>query len=253
MLAAHWGLTMIDEHMVAAIAGATSTAQLDELARTVWGAFGQGQIGEGAAATLSEAIEKHRRTFGTPRRTPGFTPRFKRGNRYPPRDRGRSLERRRRLAASGPMPPALASMFTCGELAVLRIVADEMRDSGGCDRSLGELAARAGVGRTTAQNAIRRAAREGLLSVRERPQIGRRNLPNVVTVVSREWLLWIERGRAREPIGFKNPHPTDRPYIQRKKPQQIATRSRAGDNGQATCQPPNSSLVCSPIPKGIRR
>ena len=39
-------------------------------------------------------------------------------------DRQASIERRRRLAASGPLPPAMAARFTVSELAVLRIVAN---------------------------------------------------------------------------------------------------------------------------------
>src|SRR4051812_10176103 len=55
---------------------------------------------------------------------------------------------RRHLAASGPMPPGLAERFTTSELAVLRIVGDEVREKGCCGRTLAELAARAGCGRT---------------------------------------------------------------------------------------------------------
>jgi hypothetical protein len=95
------------------------------------------------------------------------------------------------------MPPAMAARFTTGELAVLRIVVDEVRGRGLCDRSFPEIAARAGVCRTTAQNAIRQAAREGLLTVQRRPRPGRKNLANVVRIVSREWVTWMERGRAK--------------------------------------------------------
>jgi hypothetical protein len=41
-------------------------------------------------------------------------------------DRQASIERRRRLAASGPLPPVMAARFTVSELAVLRIVGDEV-------------------------------------------------------------------------------------------------------------------------------
>jgi hypothetical protein len=47
-------------------------------------------------------------------------------------DRQASIERRRRLAASGPMPPALAARFTTSELAALRIIGDEVRHHGVC-------------------------------------------------------------------------------------------------------------------------
>jgi hypothetical protein len=106
----------------------------------------------------------------------------------------------RHLAASGPMPPALACKFTVSELAVLRIVGDEVRQHGHCDRCVDEIAARAGVCRSLVKNAIRTAARLGLLTVEERRREGRRNLPNVIRIVSKEWTVWLARGgRASRP------------------------------------------------------
>jgi hypothetical protein len=52
--------------------------------------------------------------------------------------------------------------FTTGELAVLRIVGDEVRQHGACALYIDAIAARAGVCRTTAQNAIREAERSAL-------------------------------------------------------------------------------------------
>jgi DNA-binding CsgD family transcriptional regulator len=127
-------------------------------------------------------------------------------------DRRRSIERRRRIAYSGPLPSHLAQSFTPAEVAVLRIIADEHRDRGECDRSIDEIAARAGACRRTVQNALRHAERLGLISITERRQKGARNLPNVVRIVSREWLAWIEHGRKardRSGIGYKMVHPTD--------------------------------------------
>ena len=54
------------------------------------------------------------------------------------------------------MPPALACRFTVSELAVLRIIGDEVRQHGHC---VGEIAARAGVCRRMVQSAHREAAR----------------------------------------------------------------------------------------------
>ena len=145
-------------------------------------------------------------------------------------DRARSRERRRRLAYSGPMPAHLAQSFTPAEVAVLRIVADEHRDRGGCALCVDEIAARAGVCRRTVQNALRHAERLGLVSITERRRESARNLPNIVRVVSREWLAWIEHhsktavrhGRGSQPaarhgvthagpgIGCKTVHPTDK-------------------------------------------
>src|SRR4051794_16747019 len=80
-------------------------------------------------------------------------------------DRQRSLERRRKLAASGPMPPALAARFTTGELAVLKIVADEVRTKGACVLSVAEMAARSGTSESTVRRALRAAV--GLITGRE--------------------------------------------------------------------------------------
>jgi hypothetical protein len=116
------------------------------------------------------------------------------------------------------MPPALACKFTVSELAVLRIIGDEVRQHGCCDRCVDELAARAGVCRSMVKNAIREAARLGLLTVQERRREGRRNLPNVVRIVSKEWTSWLARGgRASRPaaeplIGVKKIAPTDKGY-----------------------------------------
>jgi hypothetical protein len=130
-----------------------------------------------------------------------------------PPQRALAIERRRRLASSGPLPPAIACHFTTGELAVLRIVGDEVAEHGACDRTLGEVAARAGVCRALAQQAIRKAAREELLTIEERPQPGRRSLPNVVRIISREWRTWLERGpgrRSDKATGYRNLTPTER-------------------------------------------
>jgi hypothetical protein len=112
------------------------------------------------------------------------------------------------------MPPSVACKFTVGELAVLRIVTDEVRERGHCDRTIAEIAARAGVCRSIVKNAIRAAAAMGLLTVQERRREGQKNLPNVVRVVSREWLQWIKRGgqaggrSGSKPIGVRKITPT---------------------------------------------
>jgi hypothetical protein len=72
------------------------------------------------------------------------------------------------------MPPAMSAVFTVGELAVLRIVDDEVAARGTCDRSLAEIAARAGVCRKLAQLTLRLAARQGLVSIQRRPRPGRK-------------------------------------------------------------------------------
>src|SRR5262249_55145735 len=84
--------------------------------------------------------------------------------------------------------------------------------NGQCVKSIAELAARAGVSRTTVQNAIRQAARQGLLVVQERRREGRRNDFNIIRIVSAEWRAWITR---RGGVKKTNP-PDSRLALQRK-------------------------------------
>jgi hypothetical protein len=149
---------------------------LDDLARDVWRATSNGLIEDDAAQGLAEAIHARRNAVRPVTRPTPATSQPRAWSYFPPKrpqqrspDRDRSLRRRRRLAASGPMPPTLAARFTTGELAVLRIVADEVRRWGCCALSVPEIAARAGVGQTKVRMAIRGAARLGLATIQERP------------------------------------------------------------------------------------
>lgn len=82
--------------------------------------------------------------------------------------RRQDLEKRRRWAASGWLPPALAARFTAGELAALSVVAAQVHARGACCLSHDRLAAAAGVSASTARNALREARRLGLVSAEER-------------------------------------------------------------------------------------
>ncbi|NEU14877.1 hypothetical protein G3T14_22735 [Methylobacterium sp. BTF04] len=205
------------EDMAAAI-GRAHGAALDEVTRALWAGVAAGEIGDEDAGRLAEAIQARRamgRSFAAcpqnlpvgqvmvlPR--PGENPTIRvtrtvaRKPQRPP-VRSEAIERRRRLAASGPMPPALAARFTTGELAVLRIVVDEAQSRGACVLCLDAIAARAGVSRTLAKNAIKQARRLGMVEVRERRRTGAKSLPNVVTVIDQEWLAWMKRGRIGSP------------------------------------------------------
>jgi hypothetical protein len=64
---------------------------------------------------------------------------------------------------------------------------------------VGEIAARAGICIRSVQNLSQRRFVKGTSPVR-RPRRGRKNLTNVVRIMSAEWLTWIKRG----PIGCKD-------------------------------------------------
>src|SRR5215213_8672201 len=208
--------------MAAAIDGARTLTRLDHLSRSIWQGLAAGAVADDDAQALAERLHARRsvlrgeiKPVGIPIGRPSIFP-PRRPQRTP--QRPVAIARRRHLAASGPMPPALACKFTVSELAVLRIVGDEVRQHGHCDRCVNELAARAGVCRSMVKNAIRTAARLGLLTVEERRREGRRNLPNVIRIVSKQWTIWLARGGrvshpAAEPlIGVKKINPTDKSY-----------------------------------------
>src|SRR5215213_3889392 len=101
------------------------------------------------------------------------------------------MERRRRWAASGALPPALASRLTLAEQSVLAVVAAEHRKRGDCRLTNKEIADVAGVCITTVKNALRAARMLNLLTVEERRLTAFRNASNVVRIMSPEWRAWL--------------------------------------------------------------
>jgi hypothetical protein len=181
--------------------GRAHGAALDDLTRALWAAFATGQIEEAQALRLSEAINA-RRMFGRSVQAAvgsglSSAGHISRRKLQRPPERSVAIERRRRLAASGPMPPALAARFTTGQLAALKIIGDDVRDSGACIAPIDAIAARAGVCRTVVQNAIRQACRLGMLERQERRRTGANSLPSILRVVDREWRQWLARGPKR--------------------------------------------------------
>ncbi len=208
---------MFVDQMTDAIVGARTLTRLDHLSKSIWQGLVAQAVTDEQAQQLAELLHARRIVVRGDIKPVGVPP--GRPSIFPPRRLQRPLQRpiavarRRHLAASGPMPPSLACRFTVGELAVLRIVGDEVRQNGFCDRTVAELGARAGVSRSTAKNAIRAAAAMGFLTVQERRREGQVNLPNVIRVVSRDWLQWLERKAdrpTRKSIGVKNVAPTDK-------------------------------------------
>ena len=185
---------MLADQFQAAADRARTLAQLEDLSRLLWRAHAEHHVDDSAAEALSEAVEARRARIKAGRPQPLPSPSA--GRRRPPRspDRARSIERRRRQAASGAMPPALAANFTTGEGAVLAVIAREVQRSGRCEFYLDRICALAGVCRSTAQNALHEARRLGLVTVTERRRRGAKSLTNVVQVISAEWRAWLRIG-----------------------------------------------------------
>src|SRR5215211_3549610 len=135
------------------------------------------------------------------------------------------MERRRRWAASGALPPALAARFTLAETAVLAVIAAEALRHGRCTLVIEHIAALAGVGRSTVKRALRVAQGLGFVRIEERRVSAWRNAPNVVTITSREWSAWLRmRGKG---VGSKQQPP--RLQENNKGPSTRLNRTRAAE------------------------
>ena len=184
---------------------AALNAHLDAAISDVWRDCLQGVITEGEAAHRVTMLTAHRsagRPDGRPLRAALPISRFtlRRCQRSP--DREASRTRRRMLARDGRMPPGVRAHYTEGEASALRVIAGEVKHHGVCDFPIDKIAALAGVGRTTVQNAVREAGRLGYVQVERRPIKGRKNDTNLVRIVSREWLAWVcAVTRRRFPVG----------------------------------------------------
>jgi hypothetical protein len=202
-------MTCIAETLEAALIGADLNV-LDDISRRLWAAYSAGDVTDIDAETISEAIEARRkaiRTIKPPSPPKPKAPPARRQCQSP--DRRESIQRRRRVASSGAMPPQIAAQFTEGERAALAIVAGETRTKGYCDLPIDAIAGRAGVGRTTVQNALRVARGLRLLNVEERPRPGRKNLTNIISITSGEWSSWLRLGRHRVQAGERDQYRKD--------------------------------------------
>ena len=179
---------------IRAAAMAAPRMKLPDVAAVLWRAYGAGQVSEAEAEELSALIEA-RKALPAASAAPAV-PRKPVGSR--PRS-DPSLERRRRWAASGRLPPQLAARFTPGETAVLAVVAAEVCRRRDCRLAVGHIAALAGVSETLVRNALREARHLGLVTIEERAITGWRNDTNVVRIVSAEWRSWLRLAEGRRP------------------------------------------------------
>jgi hypothetical protein len=185
--------------------GCDGAEQLEDTARLLWKCYGEGSIDDGEATFLQSVIAR-RRPLGHHTRPWGLKPVGGRiSSRFTPRQRQRSPDReasrrrRRMLGGSGALPNNLRCHYTEGQRSVLCIVAGEVKRHGICDFPVDKIAALAGVCRTTVQTTMHEARRLGHITITERKQSGRKNLPNVVEIISPEWRTWLRRGPVCRP------------------------------------------------------
>src|SRR5215207_9153012 len=119
---------------------ASPRAELPAVSALLWKAYAAGHVTEGEAEELTALIETRKAVAQVdivnlnPRRLVGSRPRS-----------NASMERRRRWAASGCLPPQIAARFTLAEQSVLSVVAAEHRKRGDCRLTNKEIADVAGV------------------------------------------------------------------------------------------------------------
>lgn len=183
---------MLSEQFRAAVAGARYP-QIEPIGRDIWRAHGNGLLSDDEAQSLAEALQARRRSIAA--NVPTIGKRLAGGLpcRSAPQssDRAKSIMRRRSVAACGAVPSSLAAAFTLSEVAVLSVVAGEVKRRGRCELPIDAIAGRAGTSRTVVKRALRAAAAAGLVTVRERRRAGLKSLPNVVAIVSIEWRAWL--------------------------------------------------------------
>lgn len=181
------------------IKASTTGLQLNEFMKLVFRALTDRRIDEDEHNHLVGCITARRpRTQAAGPRSLGATgSRLCRHfvSRQPQRspDRQKSRERRRTLGGSSALPPGLRAHYTEGHRAVLSIVALEIKLHGLCDFAIDKIAAMAGVCRTTVQNALHEARKLGHVTITVRPRPPKKNLTNIVRIVSAEWRTWISR------------------------------------------------------------
>lgn len=187
--------------LYADIKDAGPRGRLDAIGQVLWVEHGRGRLADHEAQFLAETIAAMRgKGMAAPRagsliaRCPS---RFRR--RHIPRspDRERSRARRRQLGGSGALPDPLRQEYTEGQRSVLTVIAGEVQARGFCDLPIDRIAALAGVCRTTVQTTLYEAGLRGHLAVQRRPRPGQKSLPNLVTITSAEWLVWLRRGPRR--------------------------------------------------------
>jgi hypothetical protein len=202
-----------------AIGAARTNADLDDLIKLVWRGNLDGAIDDVDATHLHVYAAQRRNRFVSLQpviaqgsiadRLPVAAPNLRRvesrgyhsQSRFPRRreqrspDKPASYERRHRLAYSGILPRHLAPRLTIADMAVMRVIADEYVRGAGCNLSLAEIAARAGVCRKTAKRATQKAKDQRLISIEERPVRRQRHKPNLIRIISFEWLKWLRRSK----------------------------------------------------------
>jgi len=239
-------------------------AALPAVSAALWKAFSAGAVTEAEAERLSGLIEARMALAATAPPAAGQAAQPRQdgvqqlGVVLPRRTGSRprtdaSMERRRRWAASGRLPPQLASQFTLAEQAVLAVVAVEVVKRGDCRLFHEHIAALAGVSRSTVRATLRRARDLGVITIEERRSSAWRNLSSIVRIVSREWIAWNRLGRrsAGQGGGAISPATTNTKVLDLPSNRTAETMRRAAE-GQSRARATTPRDSSAPARTGVR-
>lgn len=184
--------------MSAAIA-TMSKDRLADYVRESYADHARGVISDDELLLRDAAIVARREQLNTMSRDglPVSAMRVRRPRRTPEDRRGR-LSVRRRIAASGLLPPCILHRVTVGEAAVLSVMAGDIWRTGKCDACVDALEARSHTSRSVVVRARRIAVELGMFHAQERRVTGRKNLPTVFTIargsaLGRDLAGWLAR------------------------------------------------------------
>ncbi|TPW32739.1 hypothetical protein [Pararhizobium mangrovi] len=155
-------------------------------------------------------------------------------------DHAAETRRLRTMSASGTLPHSIRWEYTEGERAALSVIALEIKRRGRCELEVKQLADIAGVSVRTVQYALSKARQHGHISVTYRKRSPSRNAPNLIAIVSKEWLAWLKRGPSlktieREVSGCKSVHTSENKRNNKRfdKPRSLRTASAAAGGSAA--------------------
>jgi len=175
-----------------AVPNIKKTTELDYLTQLLWQHHSRGEVSDNTAQDIAEAIAAQRKLLLTSPVKRWSSPILNRPKRS--YSTSNFIQRRRRQAASGYLPPTAAAAFTLGEQSVLSVIAIlTIKGGGTCDAPIAKIAALAACSRTVVQSAIRHARQLGLLRVTERPRQGQPSLTNVIEITDSLWRTWLNR------------------------------------------------------------
>lgn len=231
-------------------------AALEAVSAALWKAFAAGAVTEAEAEELSGLIEA-RKALASAQASSGATQPAagslqQVGAALPRRVGSRprtdvSMERRRRWAAAGRLPPQLAVQFTLAEQAVLAVVAVEAVKRGDCRLFHEHIAAVAGVSRSTVRATLRRAQDLRVITVEARRRSAWRNDSSILRIVSREWLAWnrLTRRSPGQGGGAISPATTNTkvPDLPSNRSAEASRKAAERQRGSRAALPPDSSAL----------